>query len=263
MIIPTAEPFFFPGGPAGCLLIHGFTGTPKEMRWMGEYLASAGHTVLGVRLAGHATRPKDMLHMQWKDWLASVEDGWIILNDALAHQAEIPPRIYLMGLSMGGALSLLFASQEFSKHYPVAGVVAMSTPYALPLDWRLAYIKLFRWFQPSVPKGPPDWHDEEASKDHIAYPEYPTIAIAQMDLLLAQMREVLPKISVPVLLMHSRQDTGVDPHNMSSIYNHLGSQDKEMLWVENSGHVITREPERQRVFQAASDFIQRINQSSS
>jgi len=68
-------------------------------------------------------------------------------------------------------------------------------------------------------------------------------------------------VAVPVLLMHSRQDTGVDPQNMSSIYNHLGNQDKEMLWVENSGHVITREPERQRVFQAALDFIQRINEN--
>ena len=41
-IIPTAEPFFIPAGPTGCLLIHGFTGSPKEMRWMGEYLAREG-----------------------------------------------------------------------------------------------------------------------------------------------------------------------------------------------------------------------------
>jgi len=261
MIIPTAEPFYFPGGPTGCLLIHGFTGTPKEMRWMGEFLAAAGHTVLGVRLAAHATRPEDMLHVQWEDWLASIEDGWNILNGALARQASSQPRIYVMGLSMGGVLSLLFASQRFSERYPVAGVVAMSTPFALPPDWRLGYVKLLHWFQPSVPKGPPDWHNEEAARDHIDYPSYPTVAIAQLDLLLEQMRAALPRVAVPVLLMHSRQDTGVDPQNMSSIYNHLGNQDKEMLWVENSGHVITREPERQRVFQAALDFIQRINEN--
>jgi carboxylesterase len=50
-IIPSAEPFYFPGGKTGCLLVHGFTGSPKEMRWMGEYLAGQGYTVLGVRLA--------------------------------------------------------------------------------------------------------------------------------------------------------------------------------------------------------------------
>ena len=63
-IIPTAEPFFLPGQPGkpGCLLIHGFTGAPKEMRWMGEYLSrEAGFPCLGVRLAGHATQPADMI----------------------------------------------------------------------------------------------------------------------------------------------------------------------------------------------------------
>ena len=58
-IIPTTEPFFFQGDSSkpACLLIHGFTGTPKEMRWMGEYLFRQGYTCLGIRLAGHATRP--------------------------------------------------------------------------------------------------------------------------------------------------------------------------------------------------------------
>ncbi len=57
-IISGAEPFFFPAGQTGCLLVHGLTGTPKEMYWMGEYLSAHGITVLGVRLAGHApTRP--------------------------------------------------------------------------------------------------------------------------------------------------------------------------------------------------------------
>ncbi|NTV37277.1 MAG: carboxylesterase, partial [Anaerolineaceae bacterium] len=54
----TAEPFLLPGGKVGCLLIHGFTGTPKEMRWWGEDLAGRGYTVLAPRLAGHATTPK-------------------------------------------------------------------------------------------------------------------------------------------------------------------------------------------------------------
>ena len=51
-IMPGAEPFYFSGDRTGCLLIHGFTGTPNEMRWLGTQLSTAGHTVLGVRLAG-------------------------------------------------------------------------------------------------------------------------------------------------------------------------------------------------------------------
>lgn len=245
-IIPTAEPFLFPGGPIGCLLIHGFTGTPKEMRWMGEYLADKGHTVLGVRLTAHATRPEDMLRTRWRDWMASVEDGWHILNGPTE-------KIFVVGLSMGGALSLLFASQ-----YPVAGVVAMSTPYALPPDPRIRFIKLLRWLQPSVPKGPPDWHNPDAARDHIDYPDYPTRAIIQLRDVLVEMRTALPKVSTPTLLIHSKQDTGVDPSNMQMIYDHLGTQDKHMFWVEDSGHVITREPQRELVFKTVNDFIHRL-----
>jgi carboxylesterase len=50
MLIKTTEPFFFPGNDTGCLLIHGFTGAPTEMRPLGEFLAGKGYTVLGVRL---------------------------------------------------------------------------------------------------------------------------------------------------------------------------------------------------------------------
>jgi len=249
--IPTAEPFFFPGGKTGCLLVHGFTGTPKEMRWMGEYLAKEGHTVLGVRLTGHATRPEDMIRSRWWDWLASVEDGWNLLKGAT-------DQIYIMGLSMGGILSLLFASR-----FPVKGLVAMSTPYKLPDDWRLPYLRLISRFMPYMPKDsdddPPDWHNLEALKDHISYPQNPVRCIAELNDLLAEMRAGLPNINAPALLMHSRDDHYVLPANMTAIFNALGTQNKEMLWIENSGHVITREPQRERVFKAAADFIRKTN----
>src|SRR3974377_2317290 len=96
---PPAEPFFFPGGPTGCLLVHGFTGAPKEMRWLGEYLAGQGHTVLGVRLAAHATRPEDMHRASWQDWVASVEDGWNLLCSAICRtDSPEPARMFIMGL---------------------------------------------------------------------------------------------------------------------------------------------------------------------
>src|SRR5437764_946463 len=47
------QPFRIRGGTRGCLLIHGFAGTPPEMRGLGEYLAAAGYDVMGPLLAGH------------------------------------------------------------------------------------------------------------------------------------------------------------------------------------------------------------------
>ena len=75
------DPFFFEGGTTGCLLIHGFSGSPPEMRPMGEYLAERGLTVLGVRLAGHGVTPEDMAPTGWRDWVGSAKRGLQELQD--------------------------------------------------------------------------------------------------------------------------------------------------------------------------------------
>jgi carboxylesterase len=253
-IIPTAEPFFFPGQGAnaktGCLVTHGFTGAPKEMRWLGEYLNRQGYTVCGVRLNGHATKPEDMIRSRWQDWLLSVEDGYNLLHSCT-------DQVFLLGLSMGGILSLTAASR-----LAVRGVVAMSTPYALPDDPRLRYTKLISRFIPYMPKGSnkpgSDWFDQEAWKQHVAYPKNPVRAVAELNELMSVMRESLPQVNVPVLLIHSRNDNYVVRDSMEKIHAALGSTDKHMLWVEGGGHVITEEPTREVVFKAAADFIKRV-----
>ena len=44
---------FVRGGPRGVLCLHGFTGTPFEVRPLAEALAGRGYTVLAPVLAGH------------------------------------------------------------------------------------------------------------------------------------------------------------------------------------------------------------------
>lgn len=254
-IIATAEPFLFPGSKTGCLLIHGFTGAPKEMRWMGEYLAERGYSVLGIRLAGHATNPEDMIRSRWADWTASVEDGYQLLRGFADH-------IYLIGLSMGGILSLLM-----STWLDVAGVIAISTPYQLKKDWRLNFIEILSIFQHYLPKvkGQPGsgWVDQEARKDHVSYPQNPVRSILELNNLTARMRAALPQVHVPVLLIHSWEDKYVLPENMEFIYSALVNvQDKTKLYVTNSGHVVTRDASRLRVFEAAAEFIQRLESGS-
>lgn len=247
-IIPGAEPFFFPGSTTGCLLIHGFTGTPKEMRWLGEHLAGQGYSVLGVRLAGHATCPQDLLRVRWKDWRASVEDGWRLLSGCSEH-------IFAIGLSMGGVLALLHAAD-----FPIAGVAALSTLHHLPPDWRLPYARPFSHLQPKVLKGPPDWIDPGVAAGHIDYPYYPTRAIAELRDLLVEMRQALPRITAPALVVHSKQDGGVpaEAGHPELIYQALGSTQKTLRWIEGSGHVITEDAKRQEVFQIVTEFIEEV-----
>ena len=249
MIIPTAEPFFFPGKKISCLLVHGFTSAPKEMRWMGEYLAEQGFSVLGVRLAGHATNPEEMIRTRYIDWMHSVEDGYHLLKG-------IADKVVLVGISMGGALSLLMASK-----LNVAGVFAMSTPYKLT-DSRIKLAKYLSLFIKYMPKSDDEpgsgWLDKESWKDHISYPQNPVRSAAEIASLLDEMRVALPKVKVPTLLVHSRNDSYVPLSSMENIYNALGSTDKEMMWVTESGHVIPREPAKAEVFPKAAEFVRRV-----
>ena len=256
-IIPTAEPFFFLGDHSkpACLLIHGFTGTPKEMRWMGDYLSQQGFTCLGVRLAGHATNPEDMIASRWTDWTASVEDAYSLLRG-------ITDNIYFVGLSMGGVLSLLM-----STRLKVRGVVAMSTPYKLRDDPRLKYIDLIGKFMPFMPKSkePPGsgWFDKDAWKDHVSYPQNPVSSIGELNKLLREMQASLSKVNAPVLLIHSQDDKYVTPESMEQIYSDLiNASDKTKLTITGSSHVVTRDATRRQVFEAAAEFIKRVESGS-
>ncbi len=254
--IPTAEPFLYPGNKTGILLIHGFTGTPKEMHWMGEYLSRRGYTTLGIRLTGHATRPEDMIRSRWQDWLASVEDGYHLLRSCT-------DRIFLAGLSMGAVLSLTFASRlsDLPDSGGLGGVISMSAPFALPPDWRLNLIPIMSWFMPYLPKSdnqPGSGWFGDAWKQHVSYPQNPVRSIGELNHLLAEMRSGLPRIRIPVLIIHSRDDTYVLRDSPVKIQSCLGSPDKQLAWIEGCGHVITEEPKRQEVFKLAEDFVRRV-----
>jgi len=257
-IIPTAEPFFFPGqgknARIGCLVTHGFTGAPKEMRWLGEYLNRQGYTVCGMRLTGHATRPENMIRSKWRDWLVSVEDGYNLLRSCT-------DQVFLLGLSMGGVLSLTAAAQ-----FDVRGVVGMSTPYDLPhIPLPLWAVRFLSWFKPYMSKREVvggGWFDQAAYQQHVSYPENPLRSGLELKFLMDEMHTALPRISVPVLLIHSRNDDYVIRDSMQQIYDHLTTPDKQMLWVEGGGHVITEEPTRERVFEAAAGFVKRVSNLS-
>src|SRR3979409_1628694 len=67
------EPFRLGSGDRGVLLIHGFCGTPPEMRGLGEHRAASGFRVHGVLLKGHGTTPEDVATTTRGDWVASAD----------------------------------------------------------------------------------------------------------------------------------------------------------------------------------------------
>lgn len=246
LIIPTAEPFLFTAGKTGCVLVHGFTGAPKEMRLMGEALQRKGISSLGVRLAGHATHPDDLNRTLWRDWLASVEDGIHILSD-------ICDTVFIAGLSLGGILSLVAASR-----YPqLKGAIAIATPYNLGEDWRLKFARPLSGIFPRINKKGDETRDLTTAREHIDYPAYPTRGIAELQDLTKVLHHSLPMIKIPVLLINSRTDHTVPLWHADKIQQEITSSEAERLIIEESGHVITEDIGRERVFEAAFQFIKK------
>ena len=245
-ILPGAEPFLFPRGRTGCLLLHGFTAAPHEMVRLGAHLANNGYTVLGPRLAGHGTSLDDLARTRWTDWLTSAEDGLNLLRGMC-------DRIVLMGMSMGGLLSILLAADQ-----PPAGLVLMSTPSMLLQSPIRPWLKPLSLIVPRVKKGPPDWFDPSVNTERVAYPAYSTRAAAEVQDLITHVRATLPLVTVPTLILHSRNDTFVVPANAELLLSWLGSKNKKLLMVENSNHLITLDATRQQVFEAARAFVRRV-----
>ncbi len=245
-IIPNAEPFFFAGNKIGCLLVHGFTGAPTEMLPLGEYLGEKGYSVLGVRLSGHGTNLDAMARSRWQDWAASVEDGW--------HQLKsITNQIFVIGLSMGGVLSLISA-QKFSPQ----GIVLMSTPVYLPNKFVENYpglVKLVSKFYPYIKKGEGNWVNKEAAQRHISYTANPLRSTLELKKLIKRMRRTIPAIKCPTMVMHSRDDNYVSPDHAEILFEALKTEEKEIFWIKDSDHVITRDGDPLIVFDQIDKFI--------
>lgn len=246
LTMATAEPFFIPAGKTGCLLIHGFTGTPKEMRMLADALALEGYTVLAPRLFGHATNPQDMSRARADDWIASVEDGLNLLKGCTDTQV-------VMGLSMGGVLALIAAAR-----FDCRAAVTFSAPCSLPHDPRAWLLPLIGRLNLPIKKGKPDWRNLAAAQEHKDYPYYPSRAIIELDRLIKLMQGELENIRVPVMLVQSRADRGIPPESLETIYNRLPTAEKTSFWVEDSGHVIICEPERERIFSQVGAFLKQV-----
>jgi carboxylesterase len=242
-------PFFFEGGPVGCLLIHGFTGSPPVMRELGEHLAERGLTVSCNTLPGHGTTPEDMSRTNWHDWHRA----------CVTNLAEFSARcstVFLCGLSMGGTLSLHLAA-HYANRYNVAGVAAYGAPLYMkhPL---LPLLPIGRHFMKFMGTPPPDVADLSAQDRVQSYDRVPLDCFASLLDLLAHVKNDVPDINVPAILFHGKDDHTVEFANVRLIHELLGSTDKTVVELERSYHCVTVDYEKDVVQQKTYEFIQRI-----
>lgn len=252
-VLPEGEPFFLPGGRTGCLLLHGFTSMPAEMRWLGEDLARRGCSVLGVRLAGHGTHPGDLARTRWTDWQVSVEEGLALLRSCT-------DRVVVIGLSLGAAVALTAAAS-----YAMAGVVALSTPWAGPPPDVVRAARATGAGEQLIEKELDGQHStlpDRLEPDYPAYPAFPLSILAELDGALRAMRAALPRVAVPVLLVHSRADEATPVVHVPKIEKRLKMAEKQVLLFDEMDHALVRDPQRELVFEAVGAFVARLSGSA-
>lgn len=244
-VLPGAEPYRHEGGEVAVLLCHGFTGSPQSLRPWARYLAGQGLTVSLPLLPGHGTRWEDMAPTGWQDWYAEVDRELRALRRRCA-------RVFVAGLSMGGALALRLAARHGEG---VDGVVVVNpankvhglSACALPVARHIV----------RTTKG----ITSDIAREGVLESGYDRVPLHSAHSLRTFLRRVdgeLPQVTQPLLLLHSVHDHVVPPADSARVLSRVSSTDVTEILLEQSYHVATLDHDADRIFEESYAFIARI-----
>jgi carboxylesterase len=244
-VLAGAEPFRHEGGEVGVLLCHGFTGSPQSLRPWADHLAERGLTVSLPLLPGHGTRWEDMQLTGWQDWYAEVDRE---LRDLAGRCAQV----FVLGLSMGGALALRLAARHGDA---ISGIVLVNpgnkvhgaAAHALPVLRHLV----------RTTKGVADDIALEGSHE-VGYTRVPLHAAHSLRRFFRLVDGELPQVTQPTLLLHSLQDHVVPSADSARILSRISSTDVTEILLEQSYHVATLDHDAERIFDESDAFIGRL-----
>lgn len=243
------------GGPVGVLLTHGYTGSAAETRPMGEYLAARNVTVRCPLLRGHGTTPEDLNRIRWKDWVAQAE---LALRDLQGRCATV----FVGGFSSGTLLALWQGTQ----HPALPGLILMAP--AVKFRSRLAPLTLgLRYlikYDPTNTLNDGDLRDPAAIERVWCYDKTPLWGAAELYLLQRQVGRALSRIRQPILAFQGKHDALLAPEAAQTVYQRVASTDKTLVWLEDSGHNLLVDGERESVWaQSYAWMMERVPRSQS
>lgn len=244
MDINSPEAFKLNGSKQGILLIHGFTGTPQSVKWLGKRLHElTGATVHAPRLAGHGETPEELAKTGFRDWLASAENA---LHDLRKEHEQIT----VAGLSLGGTIALNIAIRFPNE---IGNVVTINASTGLYSAQQMLAI---------FDDKPKAYHDGIGSdiKDpnirEICYEKIPCRALKERYILASATGQMLGLMSKPILIFQSREDHVVSPKNGKRIANSVASETVIFKRLKNSYHVATLDHDKEFIAQEISSFIE-------
>ena len=257
---------------ATVILIHGLTGTPNEMKFLANYLYRKGYSVICPRLAHHGEPLHILKRAKWQEFYQSVREAL----------SKIPPgqNVFVAGLSMGALLALLLA-EEFPDR--ISGVTCLSPTlfydgWNIPWTQRLlplAYytpIRHFAYFKEEPPYGIKNKHirqkvheyyehaslTDASAVEKYGYPYFPVTLFCELRLLIGNLKKKLRRIKTPVQLIQANEDDMTSVKNSQFIHDRVSSQEKEIVLLYNSYHVITADQERETVARKMHEFFVKV-----
>ena len=235
----------------GTLLVHGLNGSRRDMAELEIVLQERGWLTNNMLLPGHGAKVRDLMGLGWDDWAQAVDRE-------LRELKQRCDQVFLIGHSLGGALSLHLAAHE-----EVAGIVTMCAPLHMnPLTPH--FVRLAKYITPLVPTIREDVRDPEARRRYSrdVYRWTPMRPVESMLQFLPKLRAELPHITAPALIITSIHDHVVPARDGREIYRLIGSQEKHLVTLHRSYHVVMKDHDREEVFAKTVAFIQRHSQKT-
>ncbi len=264
----------------GVLVLHGFTGSPAEMRPLGLALHRAGFTAHAPLQPRHGDLPAKLRGARYREWIEAALDG--------LERLENCEHLFLAGLSMGGLVSLYLAALAAGAEegFPAArlkplsrlrGIIVLAAP-ARVNDPRTRIVRFAKhiipyftpkidfdspktqaWLQDLAPPGARiDFGDPAERKRLGETARIPLDAIDQLIRLNDRVIRLLPRVTAPALFMQGRLDKTVTADSAERLRRGVGSRDATTLWFERSGHVLTTDVEKDDVSASAVAFVRRL-----
>jgi carboxylesterase len=233
------ESFLLPGGEDGVVLLHGFTASPVEVRQLGNFLHAQGYTVSAPLLPGHGTHPDDLNRVQYADWVQTTENA----VEALKTRCK---RVFIGGESMGGLIAMRIAE----LHPELAGVLLYAPGLKAFYLWAAPLMKPFiKYLKKTGDVKGLIWS---------GYNVYPLGGADEMRKLQIVVAKDLAKITQPVFLVMSKQDTMVPQSVTETIRQSVSSNIIDVHTFEDSDHCILLDKDYQAAFEITLAFLRKI-----
>jgi carboxylesterase len=242
-------PFQIGEGDRACLMLHGFTGSPWDVRPLGEVLARNGYFVSAIQLPGHGTTPEAMDGVGYRDWKAAAERALLQINGFR--------QVFIVGLSMGALLAVIAAAAHPDR---VAGLALVAPAMRL----RGLGPKLARWgaplglfrLRPYVSKASTDIDDPVQRQAAPLLSAFPSARLVDLWMLQDEAAQVAPQIRAPVLIAMADHDHVVSLKGGVQLARALTRSSRvQLIRIQKGFHIIPRDFGRQALADQVLSFF--------